>query len=43
MDAAGDLFGTTDAGGANSDGVVFKLVKSGSSYGAPVTMVSFSR
>jgi uncharacterized repeat protein (TIGR03803 family) len=31
-DAKGDLFGTTDVGGANDDGTVFELVKTGSSY-----------
>jgi uncharacterized repeat protein (TIGR03803 family) len=31
-DANGDLFGTTWMGGANNDGTVFELVKSGSTY-----------
>ena len=42
MDAAGDVFGTTDNGGANDDGTVFELVKSGSGYSAPVTLVTFT-
>ena len=32
-DAAGDLFGTAQNGGANGDGTVFELVKNGGSYG----------
>jgi uncharacterized repeat protein (TIGR03803 family) len=32
MDANGDLFGTTQNGGLSTDGTVFELVKSGSSY-----------
>jgi uncharacterized repeat protein (TIGR03803 family) len=31
-DAKGDLFGTTSFGGANKDGTVFELVKTGSGY-----------
>ena len=31
-DGQGDLFGTTEAGGAFGDGAVYELVKSGSSY-----------
>ncbi len=31
-DAKGDLFGTTLYGGANGDGTVFELVKTGSGY-----------
>jgi uncharacterized repeat protein (TIGR03803 family) len=43
MDAAGDLFGTTNQGGANHDGIVFEIVKSGSSYSsAPTTLASFN-
>ena len=42
MDAAGDVFGTTENGGANNDGTVFELVKSGSGYSAPVTLVTFT-
>jgi len=41
-DAAGDLFGTTQAGGANGDGTVFEIVKTGSTYGAPVTLATFN-
>ena len=40
-DAAGDLFGMTDAGGASGYGTVFEMVKSGLSYSAPVTLASF--
>ena len=43
MDAAGDLFGTTQAGGAHGDGTVFELVKSGSTYSTtPTVLTSFS-
>ena len=31
-DANGDLFGTTQRGGANNEGTVFELVKTGSTY-----------
>jgi uncharacterized repeat protein (TIGR03803 family) len=42
-DAAGDLFGTTANGGANGDGSVFEIVKTGGSYAStPVTLVSFN-
>jgi uncharacterized repeat protein (TIGR03803 family) len=42
-DAAGDLFGTTALGGANDDGTVFEIVKTGSGYaGTPTTLVSFN-
>jgi hypothetical protein len=42
MDAAGDLFGTTSSGGANSDGIVFEIAKSGSSYSStPTTIATF--
>jgi uncharacterized repeat protein (TIGR03803 family) len=42
-DAAGDLFGTTSEGGANGDGVVFEIAKTGSGYaGAPTVLVSFT-
>ena len=42
-DAAGDLFGTTADGGANGDGTVFEIAKTGGSYaGAPTTLVSFN-
>jgi uncharacterized repeat protein (TIGR03803 family) len=41
-DAAGDLFGTTSAGGANNDGTVFEIAKTKGGYsGAPTTLVSF--
>lgn len=36
-DAAGDLFGTTSEGGANADGTVFELPKTGSGYGTLTT------
>lgn len=32
MDAAGNLYGTTTFGGANGDGTVFELVRSGAGY-----------
>ena len=41
IDAAGNLFGETSAGGTNSDGTVFELVKGASGYGAPVTLATF--
>jgi uncharacterized repeat protein (TIGR03803 family) len=40
-DANGDLFGTTQIGGANDDGTVFELVKSGATY-TLTTLVSFN-
>ena len=40
-DANGDLFGTTYRGGANGDGTVFELVKTGSGYTEEV-LYSFS-
>ncbi len=42
-DAAGDLFGTTQAGGgANNDGTVFEIVKTGSGYAStPTVLFSF--
>ena len=40
-DAKGDLFGTTPGGGANNDGTVFEIVKTGSSYAnTPTTLAS---
>ena len=42
-DAAGDLFGTTNSGGANNDGTVFEIPKTSSGYGPLVTIASFSR
>ena len=42
-DAAGDLFGTTRGGGANGDGTVFEIAKTGSGYAStPTTLVSFN-
>ena len=40
-DAAGDLFGTTAVGGANNDGTVFEIAKTGGSYTLK-TLVSFN-
>src|SRR6202035_1883055 len=43
VDAVGDLFGTTAGGGANSDGTVFEIAKTGGSYAStPTTLVSFA-
>ncbi len=43
IDAAGDLFGTTQQGGANGDGTVFEIAKTGASYAStPTTLVSFN-
>ena len=43
MDAAGDLFGTAHAGGANSDGIVFEIAKSGSTYSStPIVLATFN-
>ncbi|WP_353228619.1 choice-of-anchor tandem repeat GloVer-containing protein [Novosphingobium sp.] len=42
IDAAGNLFGTTNNGGANGLGTVFELVKGASGYGALTTLASFS-
>ncbi len=42
-DAAGDLLGTTTYGGANSDGTLFEILKTGSGYAStPTTLVSFN-
>ena len=42
-DANGDLFGTTDGGGANGDGTVFEIAKTPSGYAStPTTLVSFN-
>jgi uncharacterized repeat protein (TIGR03803 family) len=42
-DAAGDLFGTTYLGGANGDGTVFEIAKTGSGYAStPTTLFSFN-
>src|SRR5580692_6034113 len=42
-DTAGDLFGTTNIGGANNLGTVFELPASGAGYGSLITLVSFSK
>jgi uncharacterized repeat protein (TIGR03803 family) len=43
VDAAGDLFGTTEEGGANGYGTVFEIVKTKSGYAsAPTVLVSFT-
>ncbi len=39
--AAGDLLGTTSNGGADSDGTVFEMVNTGTSYASPTTLVTF--
>jgi uncharacterized repeat protein (TIGR03803 family) len=41
-DAAGDLFGTTQSGGANGYGTVFEIAKTGTGYSAPITLASFN-
>ena len=42
-DAAGNLFGTTDQGGADNLGTVFEIAKTKSGYAsAPTTLVSFT-
>ena len=42
MDAAGDLFGSTELGGANSDGSVFELDNTGGGYSStPTVLASF--
>jgi autotransporter passenger strand-loop-strand repeat protein/uncharacterized repeat protein (TIGR03803 family) len=42
-DADGDLFGTTNQGGASNDGTVFEIVDSASGYAsAPTVLVSFN-
>jgi uncharacterized repeat protein (TIGR03803 family) len=41
-DASGNLFGTTEAGGALEDGTVFEIVKTSSGYAStPTTLVTF--
>ena len=43
-DAAGNLFGTTEAGGANRVGTVFEIIRTNGVYAAaPSTLVSFNR
>ena len=39
-DAAGDLFGTTASGGANGDGTVFEIAKTGAGYASTPTILS---
>jgi uncharacterized repeat protein (TIGR03803 family) len=42
-DAAGDLFGTTNQGGANNDGTIFEIINTSTGYAAsPTTLVSFN-
>ena len=42
-DTAGDLFGTTFLGGANSGGTVFEIAKTAGGYSStPTTLVSFN-
>jgi uncharacterized repeat protein (TIGR03803 family) len=42
LDAAGNLFGTTEAGGANSEGTVFEIAKTASGYAStPTVLYSF--
>ncbi len=42
-DANGDLFGTTEFGGASDDGTVFEIVKTAGGYAStPTTLVSFN-
>jgi hypothetical protein len=42
-DTAGNLFGTTDKGGADSDGTVFEIAKSGGVYAStPTTLFTFN-
>lgn len=43
MDAAGNLYGTTQTGGANGDGTVFEIAKTATGYAStPTTLVSFN-
>lgn len=43
QDAAGNLFGTTQYGGASNQGVVFEIAKNGASYAsAPTVLVTFN-
>ena len=42
-DAAGNLYGTTNAGGANNGGTVFEIAKLGTGYSStPITIVAFN-
>jgi uncharacterized repeat protein (TIGR03803 family) len=40
IDANGNLFGTTEAGGADDDGTVFEIANTGSGYAAAPTMLA---
>lgn len=43
IDAAGDLFGTTEFGGTNDAGTVFEIPKTASGYaGTPTTLINFN-
>ena len=43
IDAKGDLFGTTELGGANRDGTVFEIPKTAHGYAStPTTLLSFN-
>lgn len=42
LDSAGDVFGTTNNGGANGYGTVYEIQKTTSGYGALTTLASFS-
>ena len=42
IDAKGDLFGTTQTGGANGAGAVFEIAKTPTGYASPTTLASFS-
>jgi uncharacterized repeat protein (TIGR03803 family) len=39
--SAGDLFGTTSAGGTNNDGTVFGIPKTAIDFGAPAILATF--
>jgi uncharacterized repeat protein (TIGR03803 family) len=42
LDASGNLLGTAQSGGANNDGTIFEIARSGSGFaGTPTTLVSF--
>jgi len=43
MDAAGNLYGTTNQGGANDLGTVFEIAKTSTGYSAVTTLVTFDR
>jgi hypothetical protein len=43
-DAAGDLFGVTSVGGADGDGTVYEIAKTGSGWSStPTTLITFNR